>query len=276
MTVGPTRGGKGIIARILTALVGKRNMCGPTLHSLAGEFGLAPLLGKSLAVISDARAGAKNSAVVVERLLSISGEDTLTINVKFQQQVSCKLPCRLHVISNELPKLGDASTAIVGRIVLLPLTRSWLGKEDHALEGGLRTELSGILNWALDGLERLTFTNGNKFTHLAAAEEAITVMRDLASPVGAFVRERCVVGPREEDGSERAIDVDVLYSAYKTYCEDCELPKLSKALFGRDLRAAAPSVRKTRPRGKDRQDKRPHVYTCIRLRTAADDTKDAA
>jgi putative DNA primase/helicase len=184
--------------------------------------------------------------------------------------------CRLHIISNELPKLGDASTAIVGRFVLLPLSRSWLGKENHGLEVELCAELPGILNWSLEGLERLTFTNGNRFTRIAAADEAIIAMRDLASPVGAFVRERCVVGPREKDGSERASDVDVFYSAYKTYCEDSELPKLSKALFGRDLRAVAPSVRKTRPRAKEGQDKRPHVYTCIRLRTIADDANAEA
>ena len=70
MHVGPTRGGKGVFARIETALLGKRNVCGPTLSSLGGEFGLAPLLGKSLAVISDARFVGKNSGVVVERLLS--------------------------------------------------------------------------------------------------------------------------------------------------------------------------------------------------------------
>jgi len=70
--VGPTRGGKGVIARILGALIGKRNVCGPTLNSLGGEFGLAPLLGKSLAVISDARSsGGRNSSLVVERLLSV-------------------------------------------------------------------------------------------------------------------------------------------------------------------------------------------------------------
>jgi putative DNA primase/helicase len=43
--IGPPRGGKGVIARVETALIGKRNVCGPTLNSLGGEFGLAPLLG---------------------------------------------------------------------------------------------------------------------------------------------------------------------------------------------------------------------------------------
>jgi putative DNA primase/helicase len=131
---------------VLTALIGRRNVCGPTLNSLGGEFGLAPLIGKPLGIISDARFVGRNGNVVVERLLSISGEDTLTVNRKYRDQWTGKLPTRLHVISNELPKLGDASTAIVGRIVLLMLSRSWLGRQDHDLEPALHAELPGILD----------------------------------------------------------------------------------------------------------------------------------
>ena len=69
--LGPTRGGKGVIARIETALIGKRNVCGPTLSSLETEFGLAPLLGKSLAIISDAR--------IPERVRLLGGPDVFPI-----------------------------------------------------------------------------------------------------------------------------------------------------------------------------------------------------
>jgi len=266
--VGPTRGGKGVIARIETALLGKKNVAGPTLSSFGNEFGLEPLIGKSLAIISDTRSGGgKNSPVVVERLLSISGEDTLTVNRKYKGAWTGKLPDRLHIISNELPRLGDASSAIVGRLVLLLTTRSWLGKEDYELETDLRKELSGILNFSLDGLQRLTGDNENHFTRFKAADEAITQMRDLASPVGAFVREKCVLGSDEE------VDVDTLYDAYKSWCEVCEYPKSPKAHFGRDLRAACPSIRKTRPR--DPKDKRRHLYRGIRLRTEKDEAEEA-
>jgi putative DNA primase/helicase len=169
----------------------------------------------------------KNSNVVVERLLSISGEDTLTIDRKYKDHWTGKLPTRMHIISNELPKLGDASAAIVGRFVLLLLSRSWLGKEDTELEGRLSQELPGILNWSLDGLYRLTVTNQNRFTFLESADEAIVAMRDLASPVGAFVRERCVVGP------DKQVAVDELYKAFKDWAEENEQPKSSKAVFGR-------------------------------------------
>ncbi len=91
LNVGPTRGGKGVIARILTALIGRPNVAGPTLNSLGGEFGLAPLIGKPLAVISDARFAGRDSSTVIERLLSISGEDTLTVNRKYRDQWTGKL-----------------------------------------------------------------------------------------------------------------------------------------------------------------------------------------
>lgn len=228
-----------------------------TLNSVGGEFGLAPLIGKTLAIISDARFVSKNGNIVVERLLSISGEDTLTVNRKYRDQWSGKLPCRLHVISNELPRLGDASTAIVGRVVLLLLSNSWLGKEDHGLEPALQGELAGILNWALAGLQRLTVENGNRFTWLASAKEAITTLRDLASPVAAFVREKCETGP------DRQITVDELYVEYKAWCEDNGHVKATKQTFGRDLRAAVPSISVKRPRD---LGERVRVYYGIALR----------
>ena len=257
LMVGPTRGGKGAIARVLGKLIGPRNVAGPTLNSLGGEFGLAPLIGKPLAVISDARFAGRDASTVVERLLSISGEDTLTVNRKYREQWSGKLPTRLHVLSNELPKLGDASTAIVGRMVLLLTTRSWLGREDLTLESALRTELTGVLNWALDGLQRLTITNNNVFTRLASADEAIAAMRDLASPVAAFVRERCEIAANYE------VRIDDLYADFKQWAEDNGHSKKSKQTFGRDLHAAFPSISVSRPRD---QTGRQRIYIGIDLR----------
>jgi putative DNA primase/helicase len=241
LMVGPTRAGKGVIARILTALVGRKNVAGPTLNSLGTNFGLAPLIGKPLAVISDARFAGRDASVVVERLLSISGEDTLTIDIKYRTAWTGRLPTRLHIISNEIPKLGDSSAAIVGRILLLPLQNSWLNREDYELESALQGELRGILNWALTGLSELA-ANNNRFTRVASAEEAINTMRDLASPIGAFVRDRCQLGP------DFRIAVDSLYGAFKGWCEDNGHSRRSKATFGRDLHAAYPRILKVRPR----------------------------
>jgi putative DNA primase/helicase len=122
-------------------LIGAGNACSPTLNSLGSEFSLSPLIGKGLAVIADARFNGKNGSTVVERLLSISGEDAQTINRKYREAWTGRLSTRFHVISNELPQLPDASNALTGRFVILPTTRSWLHKEDHQLEGRFVPEL---------------------------------------------------------------------------------------------------------------------------------------
>src|SRR5690606_33425381 len=72
LLVGPKRSGKGTIGRILSAMLGAHNVAGPTLSSIGMNFGLSPLLGKLLAIISDARmSGRVDQAIVTERLLSI-------------------------------------------------------------------------------------------------------------------------------------------------------------------------------------------------------------
>ena len=254
LLVGPTRAGKGVIARLLGALIGRANVAGPTLSSLSFDFGIAPLLGKPLAVISDARLDSKrDTSVVVERLLAISGEDTITVNRKYREQWTGKLPTRFLVISNELPRLGDASAAIANRFVVLLLQRSWLGHEDHGLEARLRAELPAVLNWALDGLDRLVLQD--HFTRPESTDEAIVALQDLASPVAAFVRDHCEVGPLHEER------IDTLYGAWRLWAEENGQRRTTAQTFGRDLRAVVPGLRVVRPRDGDRERR----YRGIRL-----------
>ena len=133
LIVGPKRAGKGTIARVLSGLVGKLNVVGPTLSNLASNFGLSALVNKPVAIIADARFSGRSAeqAVVVERLLSISGEDTLTVDRKNRDHITVKLPTRFTILTNELPKLTDASAALPSRLLTLQLNRSWYGDRGH-------------------------------------------------------------------------------------------------------------------------------------------------
>ena len=246
--VGPPRGGKGVTGRVMAQLIGSENVAGPTLHSLGGEFGLAPLLGKSLAIISDARLGAGNTTVV-ERLLTISGEDRITVNKKYEQQWTGTLPARFVVLSNELPEFADASAAIVSRFVLLISRRSWLGQEDHELEPDLQRELAGILNWSLDGLERLE--RQHRFTQPTSSRQAVDEMVLLASPIRAFVRDQCA-----EHGS---IPCAELYAAWTAWATANGHRPGSLQMFGRNLRAAYPLITTSQPREAGKQERRWYV-----------------
>ncbi len=242
LLVGPRRSGKGTIGRIITRLVGAGNVVGPTTSSLAGTFGLQPLIEKSLAIVSDARFGGDTVGTVVERLLCISGEDTLTVDRKFLGSVSMKLATRFMFLTNELPRLNDASTALAGRFLVLRLSHTFYGTEDVTLTDQLLAELPGILLWAIEGWKRLR--QRGRFVQPKSGEDAIRDMEDLGSPVGAFIRDCCVVGV-----GHRAW-VDSLYDAWKAWCElDGRNAVSTKQAFGRDLMAAAPGVARRRGTG---------------------------
>jgi putative DNA primase/helicase len=266
MMVSPPRGGKGTIARVLRAAVGARNVCAPTLSSLGTNFGLQPLLGKTLAVISDARLSGRSDIVqVVERLLSISGEDAQTVDRKNLPAVTTKLSARFMVMTNELPKVTDASGALVDRFVILRQTQSWLGKEDTELTAKLLGELPGILMWALEGYQRLR--QRGCFLQPASASCMVQELRDLASPVGAFVRESCVV----EAGAE--VLVKELFDRWKAWCDEKGRKEPgTEQSFGRDLRAAVPWLDTRQPRVKG--SGRPRYYVGIRLKGPGDDPDD--
>lgn len=258
---GPKRSGKGTIARVLQGLVGAGNYVNPTLASLAENFGLANLIGKPLAVVGDARLGKGDVHRTTERLLSISGEDGLTVDRKYRDPWNGQLPCRFMVLTNELPDFGEVSDAIAGRFIILTLTRSWFGKENAELTDGLLHELPGILLWALDGLERLT--RRGRFLEPASSASAVEALRRM-SPMSAFVADRVRV---DAGLSVKRAD---LFEAWGRWCETNNEKKGSASHFGRNLRTEVPAVRDSRETDETTQ-KQVWCYSGVELRTLDDD-----
>ncbi|MEU6964113.1 DNA primase family protein [Streptomyces chrestomyceticus] len=259
LMVGPSRSGKGTIARVLARLVGTGNTAGPTLAGMASNFGLSSLVDKSLAIVADARLSGRDSHQVVERLLTISGEDTIDVDRKYRQVWTGKLPARIVILSNELPNFGDSSGVIARRFIVLNMTVSWLGKEDPRLLDKLLAELPGIFNWALDGLNRLE-RNG-RLSAPSSSLEAVTTMQDTASPTSAFLRECCETGP------DHSVAVDELWAAWRTWADDAGVTVGSKAVMGRNLQSLVPQMRRSKPREPATGQQVP-TYVGIGLQTA--------
>jgi putative DNA primase/helicase len=263
LIVGPKRSGKGTIARVLTALLGPENVAGPTLGSLSQNFGLAPLIGKPLAIISDARLSGKTDAhTIAERILAITGEDAVTIDRKFRDGWTGYLPTRFVIMTNELPRLSDASGALASRFIVLRLTKSVYGREDPTLTSKLLAELPAILAWAMDGRDRLA--KRGHFVQPATAREAVAELEDLASPISAFLRDRCGTGPGHE------VECARLYNAWAAWCRDQhrDHPGTLQA-FGRDLRAAVPDLSVVQHRGDDKRERHYQGVGLIDLPKAA-------
>lgn len=258
LIAGPPRGGKGTICAVLRALVGASNVAGQTLAGLGTNFGLAPLINRPLCIISDARlSGRTDSAIVCERLLSISGEDVLTVDRKGRDAWTGQLPTRFIVATNEAPRLADASGALASRFIALSLRHSWLGRENTSLRDELLAELPGILQWSLAGLKRLR--QRGRFVQPESGAGLLDSVSQLASPVAAFVADDCELDPGDETA------VADLYAAWCRWCQRMGRQDVGdRQRFGRDLKAACPGIDDRRPRTED--GKRERVYRGIRLR----------
>lgn len=264
LLVGARRSGKGTIGRVLTALVGKAHVASPTLSSMATNFGMSTLIGKSLAIIGDARVPRGGADTVVERLLSITGEDSLDVDRKNRDLWTGRLPARIMILSNDLPAFADASGAITSRMVLLTFAQSFLGKEDTGLESRLMAELPGILNWALAGLDRLD--RRGKFVQPESSATAAEILASSVSPFNAFLDECCVVGP------EHSVSKDALYAAWEAWCIDSKRdhPGTKEGLAKR-LFSVNPGIRAVRGREGGR---RVQTYQGIAIRTAMTSNPD--
>lgn len=259
LVVGPKRSGKGSIGRVIRELLGHANVAGPTLSGLGSNFGMWPLIGRPVAIISDARmSGRADAQIIAERLLSISGEDTLTIDRKYLAPWTGVLPTRFVILTNELPRIADASGALASRFIILLTKVSFYGREDLGLLDRLLPELPGILNWAVEGWRRLE--ERGHFVMPASSREAAEELEALGSPVLAFIRTCCEIA----GGAE--VECDTLFAAWRAWCGRHGREHAGTTqTFGRDLRAAVPAIKTVQRR---RLNDVVRLYEGIRLREA--------
>jgi putative DNA primase/helicase len=245
MFVGPTRGGRGTIGRVLKGFIGGENYLGTSLRSLSEPFGMESYIGKKVVVYTDARIdglATKALSTIAERLLSITGEDGQHINRKNQKYFDGQLTSRIVMFSNELPRFQDDSGALARRFLTWRMRQQFLeAQADPELTPKLLAERAGILNLALDALDRLR-DRGRLVQH-STGEEMAQKLTDLASAVKAFVDDMCVVG------IEHSISVDALFNRFKDWCERKGIRFTSGSNhFSNKIEAVVPKVTSSRPR----------------------------
>lgn len=240
--IGKRRSGKGTVARVLTAVLGQEAVAGLDLNLVSGTFGLEHLIGKSLAISGDVRWHSRNVADAVPVLLGVIGEDSMPVHRKNRSTWTGRLGVRFTLMSNETPTFSDRSGALGGRMIYVKFDQSFYGREDISLTEKLLEELPGVLNWALDGLERLD--GRRRFTEPVSGQAEADAVRRLSDPMGAFLEDWCVVG----EGNE--ITLDHLYLKYRSWCESEGRVRDSttKEIFSRDLRSKVAGLNSKRPR----------------------------
>jgi putative DNA primase/helicase len=214
MFVGPPRGGRGTIGRVLRGLIGGDNFVGATFADFKGDFGLQSWIGKKVAVFSDAKlegAWKREQSLIAERLQSITGEDQIGINQKHRDYWNGRLTARVIVFANETLKFQDDSGALAGRFITWQMKQRFEGERaDRGLTEKLLAERPGIFNLAIDALDRLR-ARGWDFVQPASGGELGEDLRDLASPIRVFVKDRC------ELSAECSVLLENLYFSWREW-----------------------------------------------------------
>lgn len=253
--------GKGTLVETIEAVVGLENSHRTDLDQLGEKFGVAPLVGKNIAIIPEMHTSAfTNVAASLQRLKSISGGDRQSFRDLFSRaKSSVQLKVKFLLTPNEWPRLPDASAALVRRLVMLPV-RYQPARPDPGLSERMRDEREGIRVWALLGLRELwraVHRQEKAFPTSEGGRELLREVEDSASPMRQFVREECVMA----EGN--SCTTDCLYEFFKEWREDQGMSgELNKATFGRQL-AAATGIRKREARI---DGGRTYVYEGIRPR----------
>lgn len=183
---------------------------------------LARLPGARMVVAAEPELGARFSE---SQLKTMTGGDRMTVRHLNRDFFEFTPTFKLTLSFNNKPVVRGQDEGVWRRILLVPFDRI-IPKEqrDPHLKFKLRGELSGILNWALDGL-RLYYERG--LSPPDAVVAATKSYREDSDPVGQFVS-TCI----ERVHGAHATSKDI-YEAYKLWCGDNAVEPVNSNLFGR-------------------------------------------
>ena len=148
--LGEGANGKGVLANIVQALHGR--IAAIALDQLAG-FHLSVLVGASLVYVDEV----PRKPIDEQRLKSMIAGERIAVDRKYREPVSIHVRGKWLVLGNHLPAITDHSTGFWRRWDIVPFSVTIPEHERDPLlaQHIIDHEMSGVLNWALEGLVRL-------------------------------------------------------------------------------------------------------------------------
>ncbi|MDR6154757.1 putative DNA primase/helicase [Acidovorax delafieldii] len=148
--LGEGANGKGVLANIVQALHGR--IAAIALDQLAG-FHLSVLVGASLVYVDEV----PRKPIDEQRLKSMIAGERIAVDRKYREPVSIHVRGKWLVLGNNLPAITDHSTGFWRRWDIVPfgITIPERKRDPMLADAIIKDELSGVLNWALEGLQRL-------------------------------------------------------------------------------------------------------------------------
>lgn len=207
--LGSGENGKSTLLEVLRSLLGRKNTASLSLCDLDDRFKKIQLWNK-LANICEESPSSK--AIDSELFKNLSAEGVITVEDKFKPAFQFKCKAKMVFAANSFPKFKDSTVAYHRRLVTIPFDyRIPADKRIHYFDRILLAELSGILNWSLDGLSRVL--EQQKLSHSEPADVLKQEMIKTTDSLRLFLDENCVINPENRINSIR------LYQEYTLFCK---------------------------------------------------------
>ena len=229
MLVGPTRTGKSTFLFILTSLLGKSNVVSIPLHDLSEKFQRVRIYLKLANILADLSKKQMKDTSIFKQM---TGRDLISARRLYENSFEF-IPYSKYAWScNEIPPVEEDDPAffIRWKITTVNKKQYFDGAKgtDNRLSYKLVLELSGILNWALDGLQRLMeqgyFTNDDDW------ETTKRLWWVHSDTLGAFMYSDLI-----SFSSDGYIYKDKFYALFCDYCEMHGASAWSKEKIGREI-----------------------------------------
>jgi putative DNA primase/helicase len=229
---GEGRNGKGVWQRTMEAILGEKNVSSLGLEEFDGNhrFAMERLYGKLFNPCSEPTT---NRILQTALLKKATGQDLIEAEIKGKQKrVKFRNCAKITIIANKFPKVRDSTTAFRERRLFVKFPFEFIGKdcvtnlERVWLDDPL--ERMGILNWMLEGLQRL-LANGC-FTESKSQEETEIAFERASDTISAFLTEMAIFDKNLVTTRSDA------YSAYKEYCDYHGLDNESDKKFTQRLK----------------------------------------
>jgi P4 family phage/plasmid primase-like protien len=246
LCTGEGANGKGVFFEVIQELVGNENSSQVGLARFSNPFALYATLGKVVNVTNESSHIIEDEAESI--LKSFVAGDRFTFERKFKEPV-CTVPtAKIMIATNALPRFNDKTQAIWRRILFVPFDKVIPDEvQIKDLAEKLKRELPGILNWALEVLQKLNDASG--FTIPEKSKSLLDEYRKDADPARAFLLENCIFSP-----NGWGISCMELYNQYKQHCEENGYKPMGNRLFGRHVRRVFPEVKRVQTGGRDSRE----------------------
>ena len=241
LLTGPEDSGKSTFMRIIELVLGKDNIVHIPLQELTTDrFAAARLVGKFACLFADLPSISIRTSGMIKALISGDG---ISVQDKFKIRHEADLRAKFWFSANTIPFTYDTENPFFKRWDIFTFPNQFpLGspQRDNFLIDKIKEERSGILNWMLEGLERLLMNK--KFIEIKSIEERREIWLLGSSSLYKYVK-TCV-----EVNKDLFVTKMDFYEFYVEWCAKNNLPILSTKTVGSQLPRLIPSVRTFYPK----------------------------